>query len=379
MYLAKNPGVFMERKKLLRNYVDVIAVFLASRVCFIVIIFLAGKSISELPEVFDGGLYNMIAENGYNQVHLTNFFPMIPLIIRYLGGYALIAINQICLFISMVLLKKLLENEHKTSSAGLILLIFAFSPVSYFSFVEYTESIFFVLSFSAFYLFVKNKLPWLMGILLGLSVFTRNTGSIVFFALFIGMVIRWIRKETGFLNIIAAYVPATIISILYPVYLQFTFGSWKVFLDVQFDNWYRERSNLFKTYCTSFKMLFTDAYEFDIYSLTLFRINEVMTILITAFLLCLCVKEIRKLKNISLPSIVSVLVIVFSIVLISSTINPPEVAAPTRSFYRYYLGMFPAFTLLYDLNPKIVNPLVIIFAFSGIVISYIFFKGIFFY
>ena len=370
----------MEKKQgVIKKYADVIALFLVSRICFAVILLVSGKTVPELVYLFDSELYRQIAENGYYKDFLTAFFPMIPLIMRFLTGYGLIVINQICLFISMVLLKKLLEEDAKSPSAKYILLIFAFSPVAYFSLTGYTESIFFVLTLGAFYLFVKNKLPWLMGILLGLSVFTRNTGSIVFFALFVGMVIRWIRKETKFTDIILAYVPATLISVIYPVYLQVKFGNWKIFVDCQYENWLKIHSNFFKTCFISFKMIFTNAYDYDIYTLVLFRINEVITILMTIFLICLCVKEFKKLKKLDAVSVVSVLVMLLSVVIFATTIMDPEYNAPTRSFYRYYCGMFPAFTLLYDLNPKVINALVIISAFAGCVMAAVFFRGTFFY
>lgn len=368
-----------DKKTLFKKYSDVIFLFIASRLVFLFIWFLAGNSFHLLTEFYDSDMYNNIAKNGYAKDYLTAFFPMIPLIIRFLSGYGLLFINQVCFFISMVLLKKLTEEEYKSKNTLLVLFIFAFSPVAYFSLICYTESIFFCLTLAAFYLFVKNKYPWLMGILIGLSVFTRNTGSIVFFAIFAGMVIRWFRKETKFTDIILAYVPATLISVLFPIYLQVKFGNWKMFVDCQYDNWLKVRSNVINTYIESFKMIFTDTYDFDIYTLTLFRVNEIITTLITFFFLFLCIKEFKKLKKIDAVSVVSVLILIMSIVIFSSTIHDPNTSAPTRSFYRYYTGMFPAFTLLYDLHPKFAAILTIITAFSGCVISGIFFKAAYFY
>ena len=369
----------MRKDNIFRKSADVILLFFASRVCFLLIIFLAGNSLDTIIHFFDGNIYNIIADNGYSEIYLTNFFPMIPLLIRFFSGFGLLLINQVCFFVSMVLLKKIMDDEYKSKNTLVVLFIFAFSPVSYFSLVCYTESVFFFLTLWAFYLFMKNKYPWLMGIFIGLSVFTRNTGSIVFFAIFAGMVVRWFKKENKFLDIIMAYVPATLISVLYPAYLQIRFGNWKLFVDVQFTNMIRMRSNLFNTYLTSFKMIFTDICKMDIYSVTLFRINEVITISISVFLICLCVKEFKKLKKADAVSIVSVLTVILLIFILSSTINYPESTAPTRSFYRYYLGMFPAYTLLHDLNPKFISVLAVISALTCCILSVIFFKASFFY
>ena len=369
----------MKENTRFKKYADVFFLFLASRICFLLLFYFSGTPLSNLIHQLDSDMYNRIADNGYTDSYLTAFFPMIPLIIRFLSGYGLIAVNQICFFVSLVLLKKIMDEEYKSKNTSIVLLIFAFSPVSYFALVCYTESVFFFLTLFAFYLFMKNKYPWLMGIIIGLSVFTRNTGSIVFFAIFAGMVIRWFRKETKFLDIIWAYVPATLISVLYPIYLQVRFGSWKIFVDSQYEYWFKVRSNLFNTYLVSFKMIFTDTYEYDIYTLTLFRVNEIITILITVFLLCLCIKEFKNLKKINAVSAVSVLILIMSIVLFSSTIHDPAISSPTRSFYRYYAGMFPVFTLLYDLNPKLIAGIAIISGFSSCVMSVLFYRGLFFY
>ena len=105
----------MEKKQgVIKKYADVIALFLVSRICFAVILLVSGKTVPELVYLFDSELYRQIAENGYYKDFLTAFFPMIPLIMRFLTGYGLIVINQICLFISMVLLKKLLEEDAKS-------------------------------------------------------------------------------------------------------------------------------------------------------------------------------------------------------------------------------------------------------------------------
>ena len=368
----------MKKENIFKKYADVILLFLASRIGFLLLFLLAGNPFSLLTDFFDSNMYTQIATGGYSQEYLMAFFPMIPLIIRFCTGYGLLVINQICFFFSLVLIKKIME-EYKSQNAQIVLFIFAFSPVAYFSLICYTESIFFFLTIFAFYLFMKNKYPWLMGILIGLSVFTRSTGSIVFFAVFAGMCIRWFRKETKFLDIILAYVPATLISLLFPVYLQVKFGNWKLFVDCQYSIWLKVRSNLINTYIEGFKMIFTGTYEFDIYTLTLFRINEIITILISFFFIFLCIKEFKKLKKLDAVSVVSALILIMSVIIFSSTIHDPKTGAPTTSFYRYYMGMFPAFTMLYDLKPKFMTVLAIISVFTNFLISIVFFKAVYFY
>ena len=369
------------RKSIIKRYADVAAVFLASRICFLIIAFVQHATIINLIYLLDSKAYIHIANNGYNMIHLTAFFPMLPLLFRYLGEYGVLALNQVCLFLSMLALKDILNEEYNCKYTSHILIIFAFSPVSYISLTGYTESLFFFLTITAYYLFAKNKYPWLMGIMIGFSVCTRNTGSIIFFAVFIGMVIRWFKKKTKILDIIVAYVPATVLSLVYPVYLQLEFNNWKLFVDIQYDIWNRSSSNLFMTMFVSLKMIFTDEYagNFDIKSLTLFRVNEVLTILITVLFICLCIKEIKKFRNMTETSVVAVLIAAASVYIYTSAIGDPNVNAPTGSCFRYYLAMFPVFTLLYDLHPRLIDALVIVFVFASLAVSGIFYKNVFFY
>ena len=368
------------QKKLRRSaYSDVITLFLVSRIVFAVLILMSQTTLSEFKVVCDSEHYVRIAQDGYEDPLLTVFFPMIPMLIRFLSWYGLVAVNQVCLFVSMILLKRLLEDRYKSDVVNQILFIFAFSPISYFSFAAYTECVFFVLTLSSFYLFVKNKHPWLMGIFLGLSVATRNTGSIFFFALFIGMVIRWIKKENTIIHIIQAYVPATMISLIYPVFLQVRHGNWKMFVDYEYSNWFRIHSNFFKTTFISLKMIFTNEYEYDGASLTLFRINETLTLLLTASLIILSIRAIRKIKECDAVPIVTVLIPIMSIIIFTSSILDPNIHAPTRCFFRYYYALVPTYILLHDMKPKFMNVLMIVSIFLSCFMSILFFKGQFFY
>jgi hypothetical protein len=83
---------------------------------------------------------------------------------------------------------------------SLALAVVAVSPLALFTSIEYTESLFLFFTVFAFYLFIQDKYHFAMGILLGLSVLTRNTGSLLFFAIFIGMVVRAVRDRNNIQN-----------------------------------------------------------------------------------------------------------------------------------------------------------------------------------
>ena len=87
----------------------------------------------------------------------------------------------------------------------------------------------------------------------------------MFFAIFIDWIIKVFKEKrdlkSEFKNICLMYIPATIISLIYPVYLYIKTGNLFYFIDVQYIYWFREKSNFIKALYIEFDMLFksTDA------------------------------------------------------------------------------------------------------------------------
>ena len=191
------------------------------------------------------------------------------------------------------------------------------------------------------------------------------------------MCIDWKNKKTTFKDICTAYVPATLISLIFPVFLQIRYGNWKYFMDVQKPYWSKVSSNFFKTLLIEFKVLFTDYYKYDGMDFTfLNKLNEIYTLGITAVFIYLIVCEIRKRKN---ADIVSAAVLVLTLLIITTTIRNPLYDAPTVSFFRYYLVMFPAYTLLRDKKEKTVLVITAASVFLSVFAAYFFAKGVFFF
>jgi len=169
-----NSGKF---DKPLKNLAPVLILFLLSRAFFLLMMFLGGRySFSEILTLFDAEHYLNIAESGYYHESVTTFFPVIPLILRFLGKPGLLVINNISFLASLYLLKKILEDSGYKETALLITAILAFSPVGFFSMLLYTEALFFFLTLLVFYFFSLRKYYLLSGILLGLSVLCSKHG-----------------------------------------------------------------------------------------------------------------------------------------------------------------------------------------------------------
>ncbi len=328
-----------------KDYKFLILLFLVSRLVCVAITFI-GKGYTECLQLFDGEWYINIAENGYFNTSTYCFFPVLPLLIRYIGKAGAITVNQSAFLGSMFLLYSLVE---KSKSCKFALILFAFSPVSFFSIILYTESLFFFFTIASYWMFANRKFGIVTGILLGLSVATRNSGSMLFFAMFIGMCYLWYKRETGFLKIVLTYVPATVISVLYPLYLQLEKGSWKLFIDSQYTNW--GRGKVWPLEFIKYEIaLFKDpTLEPD--EILLFALNEIFSIAILGFIIYLLIMKLipyLKKKEINVDYLVNAIYLLGSIFAFNLTIRVVPHAAPMTSFYRYYLGLFPLYIYVCD-------------------------------
>ena len=374
-------------RRFIKDNKDVLLCFLGAKVLFAVMLLITKTSYSEVLGFFDAEHYRRIAADGYYIDGETVFFPVIPLIIRYLGDIGLVVINQIAFITALYLLKKILLRLKGGAKVSTVLAVVAVSPLALFTSLEYTEALFFLFTVAAFLLFVEKKYPLLMGLILGLSVATRNTGSLLFFAIFTGMCIRLVQsKEKGrcIKDILMCYIPATAISLIYPVFLQLKFGNWKIFMDAQYSYWIRIPSNIIKTTWISLKVIFTDTYQFDgaVDTIVLFKINEVLSVLLMAFVIFLIVREIllmRRRKTLSAPSVAAIVYSVLFIIAICMTIRDPKLDCPTDSFYRYYMSLFPMYLGLGRFSEKGADVCLIVSLVISLVTSSMFCLGAFFF
>jgi len=369
--------------KILSEYKDVIALFLASRIVFLIIVLMTPVPFLQVWGQFDTEHYRYIAANGYED-WITVFFPVIPLLIRYISDVGVVILNNLAFLVSLGLIKSILKDHYNFKEASTVTGILAFSPQSFFSMLEYTESLFFLLTVIAFMLY-KSKSHFLsLGLILGLSVATRNSGSMLFLAIFIGMCINWLRKEIKIVNILTTYIPATAISLIYPVFLQVRYGNWKIFMDAQMEYWVRISSNIFKTVFIQLKVIFTGSYDYGGADFNLLiKSNECLSLILFILTVVLLVLEIRpmaKAKKIDTEAAVLVLYTVFFLITIHMTIREPSIDCPTDSFYRYYAGLFPLYLMLRHIKSKTKLQVgLMVTLFVTLLTSYLFSKGIFFF
>lgn len=318
----------------------------------------------DINTLFDCEHYINIAKNGYTQLMEYAFFPLIPLIIRCFGAFGTCIINQIAVIGTTYFIYKIAEEQFKIDPV-LTCKLWIVSPISMFTIIPYTEPLFLFFTIASYYLYKNKKYYFLTGIFLGLSVMTRSTGSLLFFTIALFMFINLLKKEEKFINCVKVFAPATIISLLYPIYLQITLGNWKFFMDVQYTEWGKIHSNLLNTFL-KFPLVLTVSHPFVrvVYAID-FIITGIFIILLIVFL----AKKIIK-KDINNYDIYTYMII--SLLVITATCSGEK--SPMVSYYRYFYACFPVFFLLpqkrYVLS---------IHKFIMIIYSFFFYFGLYFF
>jgi hypothetical protein len=134
---------------------------------------------------FDSAFFLHIAQQGYTDQGLGAFFPLYPLLIHLLawplGGHftlAALLVSWLCAWGSYCWFFRLAEHEYGTPVARYALLFLALSPVSFFSFAPYSESLFLLLSLGAIERARAGRL-WQASGLAALGMLTRPTGILL--------------------------------------------------------------------------------------------------------------------------------------------------------------------------------------------------------
>ncbi len=157
---------------------------------------------------WDGELwYIQIARHGYyirSGEHLPhNFWPFYPILIKLTSiifrdlRVAAVVISHVCLLLGGLCLNALIRLDYKDPRVSrAALMLFMFSPVSFFFSNAYTESTFFLLATCAF--LAARKRNWLVASLCGMCLSaTRQVGILIALPLFLEFVREFWTREQG--------------------------------------------------------------------------------------------------------------------------------------------------------------------------------------
>ncbi|OGE06124.1 hypothetical protein A2W70_05260 [Candidatus Curtissbacteria bacterium RIFCSPLOWO2_02_41_11] len=274
---------------------------------------------------FDGVHYLRIAKDGYVYQYTQAFFPLYPLLIKFVAfltfGNFLIAgllISNIAFFFALVIFHKLVNKYHGGKIAFWSCLFLLTFPTSFYFGSIYTEGLFFLMIISVFLLFDKNKI-WLASIIGLFASLTRLIGIFLTPSLMLG------KKVTSLIPLLI--VPLGLL--VYMFYLRIEFNNPFYFLTSQ-AVWGQERSTtqivlLPQVFWRYLKILATTN------GLTL--LSAAFELTATVFALAILVVAYKKVKTEWL---------VFSFLAVLT----PTLTGTLTSMPRYILVAFPIFIVL---------------------------------
>lgn len=182
---------------------------------------------------FDGVHYLLIAQNGYQQYQQA-FFPLYPLLIRFLSPIffhnPLLAgffISNFCFFLGLYFFYHyllLLRIEQKTAQWTLILLLFF--PTSFFFGAIYTEGLFFLLVSLTLYFLEKKQFGYYFFALISvfLASLTRLIGLFLVLPIFFHLIKERLKKKKLFIIHYSLLTTPFLGLFLYSFYLWQTTG-----------------------------------------------------------------------------------------------------------------------------------------------------------
>ncbi len=198
----------------------VVAAFISSRLIIFSVMMLSrtvmvpaawwhpGGLLSVLTQ-WDGELwYIQIARHGYyirsGEYLPHNFWPFYPILIKLASivfrdlRVAAVVISHVCLLLGGLCLNALIRVDYKDPRVSrTAVMLFMFSPVSFFFSNAYTESTFFLLATGAF--LAARKGNWLVASLFGMCLSaTRQVGILIALPLFLEFLRQFWTRERGF-------------------------------------------------------------------------------------------------------------------------------------------------------------------------------------
>lgn len=288
--------------------------------------------IASVLYLFDNEHFLDMAKNGIRYEYQYSFMPLTSIVIRYLGMPLTLALNQIFAILSAYLIYLIGEKYLNVDNPIFPAILWLVSPISLFTLMFYSEAMFVFFTLLAYYLYRRQKYYLLLGVTLGLAVATRSLGSMLFFSLFISMMIRVFKKKENIKNVFITYIPATIISCIYPIYLYFRTKRLFAFVDVEYTYWGRMHTNVFRILYDATKLLIQDMKP-------IYLLNYIITLLLIGYAVYLLIKG-RKNKN----YYDMYLYMIFTILIMCSSIR--QNGDVFASFYRYIFGCFPLYFML---------------------------------
>ncbi|MDP3973676.1 MAG: mannosyltransferase family protein [Candidatus Daviesbacteria bacterium] len=275
---------------------------------------------------WDGGHFLGIAENGYKYSFQHAFFPLYPLLIKFLfpifpNHHALggVVISILATLIGLNLLYQMVLTQYDKNLAQKVILSILFFPMSFYFLVVYSEGLFFMFSVACFYFVRKNNL-FLATLAAALASATRLAGLAVVAGLLIPLLLnKGINRNNWFVLL----APSGLL--IYSFYLYLNVGDPFYFVTVE-QHWQRSITIPARAFFITLNNMLYPGY-------LLSRYGQFWDLLFTALGLGLIIMNFKKLpKDFAIFSLIS--------------IGLPLASPTIEAIPRYLLPIFPIFILI---------------------------------
>ncbi|WP_338248452.1 glycosyltransferase family 39 protein [Dictyobacter halimunensis] len=296
---------------------------------------------------WDTGNFIRFANQGYIEKVNTAFFPLYPLLIKYVqiitfndGLLAGLLISSIADLVMLIVLYQLVYEEVGQEQARRAVLYISIFPTAFFYLAAYNESLFLCFTIMLFYC-MRHRRWWLAGICGIFAMLSRSVGILLVFP----FLYEYLRqrhfqiRNIRFDILSVALIPAALIA--YGCYCYLYFGSFFSFATAQ-QNWYRQL--VFPGYNLWLGFQFMLEHGGGILSfITLRTLTDALPDIFIFIVLILAIVGPWRLRRDQMVYVVYGL-IVFAYVQMYPTFRP--MTPPLEALSRYLLEIFPAFITL---------------------------------
>ncbi len=311
-------------------------------------------SFYEIWNRWDSNSYLRIAQNwytaeGHDRV-LIVFYPLYPLLIRLLNplfkNYFVtgVLISNVSMFISSIFLYKLTILDYGRRVALRAVVFLLIFPMSFFTGIVFTESLFLALTILFFYHYKKGS--WLIaGLLACLSSLTRNVGILLLVPMLMDGVaaIRYNDKKSAFKRITPMFLSISG-AFLYLLINKMVTGGWFTFLIYQKEHWH----NRFGFFAENIKNITVNILTWDPSVSISLWIPQIIFFYMALFLLFYSVGRMRSSDS------------AYTLVMLFISYSPTWLLSGPR----YIMTIFPIYILLAHLSSKKEIEMIAVVSFS---------------
>lgn len=313
--------------------------------------FTCSHFIENISVIYDNEHYINIANNGYTKTLEYAFFPLMPIIIRIIGIQGAIWFNTILSYLSCIMFTYLVTSIYKIKNNLFAIALFIFSPIQIMSFFTYTEYLLVFSSLLAIILYKKNCNKLLVGIALGFSINSRALGCALFFAILLDLIYKAFLKyrETKKIiikDVILLSFSSCMLGCIYPLYLYFQTGSLFTFMNVQYTEWNREKTNILNIWVKAGNYTLKAINHYK--DLPIYQILTIFEYVLILFLFVFCIYGIMKINKRKYR--IEIIYLIIYLILIFGSIRTSYF--PLCSMYRYIFACYPFYILFENKNEQ---------------------------